>query len=133
MSPSTTVEAQAAPKARPKSFSSAPAVAGSSTSWRQREANLRPWHVAIGDEGAGSDARGLIIAARSSRATASTVVEFEKLFHPGYKRNIEVCLCYSRILVAQVDWGKPMHGKRVVRLMNVHLHHSVAKKDWILK
>ena len=46
-----------------------------SADYEKRYANLKPWHVATGEEGWGSEATTLIIAAHSEKAKSSTMVE----------------------------------------------------------
>ena len=108
-----------------------PAVVGyrQGRHFHERPVNLSPWHVAEASEGSGSEASTLIIAARSSLAKSSTVVEWQKLFHCDYKRNGKTHLAYSRILCAQVVWNAPMHGREAVQILNVHFHNLVAKKE----
>ena len=74
-------------------------------------------------------AHALIVAARGSLAKSSTVVEKRILFHEVYKKpNGKLGKAFTRLLVAQVDWHAPMAGKSTLRVLNVHLHHLVAKQ-----
>ena len=103
-----------------------PAAAGKGANYADREVNFEPWHVAVDPQ----DDAGVIVAARSSRAKSSTVVEIDRMFHREYKASRgRTHLAYSRLLVAQVEWWKPMHGQDAVQILNVHFHHLAAKKD----
>ena len=120
-------EARSAPMAVEGQSSSA--VAGEAQNFADREVNLHPWVVAVAPEDDGTNSASLIVAARSTRAEASTVVEVNRMFHREYKRRGRTHLTYSRMLVAQVEWKRPMHGQRAVQFLNVHFHHMAAKKD----
>ena len=104
-----------------------PAAAGNY--YEDRETNMHPWVVAVAPEDNGTNSAALIVAARTTRAKASTVVELNRMFHREYKRKGKTHLTYSRLLVAQVEWKRPMHGQQAVQFLNVHFHHMAAKKD----
>ena len=125
--PAQSTEAKSAPFPVPSQ--AAPAVAGSGRNYADRPVNLEPWHVACGTEGTGSISSTLIVAARSTLAHSSTVVEWTKLFHRDYYKGGTLHLAYSRILTAQIEWKRPMHGRRAMQMMNVHFHNLVAKKE----
>ena len=106
-----------------------PAVAGSSQNYVDREVNMTPWHVAASAGEDSEDSMSLIVAARSSRATACVVLQRTKMFHREYTRQRKVRLTFSRLLCAQVVWERPIHGCGELKILNVHFHHLVAKKD----
>ena len=108
-----------------------PAVAGMGANYRDRAVNFTPWHVAVDPNDDGRQAASLIVAARSSRAKASTVVEINCMLHREYTRRGKKHMTYSRLLVAQVEWLTPMHGQDAVQILNVHFHHMAAKKDTV--
>ena len=100
-----------------------PAVAG----YQQRPTNFEPWWVAVSDE---DDTAALIVAVRSTRASASTVVESEYMYHRDYTRKQKTHHAYSRLLTAQIVWLTHMNGVRSTQILNVHFHHLAAKKDF---
>ena len=102
---------------------------GKGVNYEERVMNLTPWHVAFGDEGEGSDSPSLLIAARSSLARACRQVTWEKIYHRAYKYRKKDRRAYSRLLTAQIEWERLMHGRRTVGIMNIHFHHKVAKKE----
>ena len=126
LDPESSSEARSAP--HPVAGQNTPTVVGSSRNYDERPQCLKKWHVAKGSEGDGSQASTLIVAARSSLAKSSTVVEWQKMFHSSYKIRGRTSLSYSRILVAQVEWQTPMWGLTNVQILNLHCHHMVAKK-----
>ena len=97
--------------------------------YSERPVNLKPWFVIEGAEGEDSRATTLIIAARSTLAQSSTMVEWNKMFHTQYKRAGKTSKAYSRLLSAAVQWRRPMHGQDTTVFLNVHFHHMAAKKD----
>ena len=101
---------------------------GKGRNYAERPLNLKQWHVAAGSEGDGSDASTLIVAARSPLAKSCTVLEWQKMFHQRYRNRGKERKSYSRILVAQVEWAKPMWGLKNVQMLNLHCHNMVAKK-----
>ena len=101
---------------------------GKGRNYNERPRNLNQWHVATGTEGDGSEASTLIVAARSPLAISCTRVEWQKKFHCTYKKGGKEHNCYSRILVAQVEWAAPLWGLKNVQILNLHFHHLVAKK-----
>lgn len=125
--PAESQEAQTAPHA--VVGQGTPAVAGQGRNYNDRPVNMREWHVAAGTEGTGSAATSLIVAARSTRAKSSTVVEWNKLFHREYKKGGRTHFAYSRVLTAQVEWHEAMHGRMATQVANVHFHHLAAKKE----
>ena len=92
-----------------------------------RENNWTPWAVAYMNP-PDEHANAVIVAARTTRARISTVVEDDNMFHREYMRNGETHLSYSRLVVGQVAWHKPMHGREATQFACVHFHHSVANK-----
>ena len=96
---------------------------GKGRNYNERPRNLNQWHV-IHESGVST----LIVAARSPLAKSSTVVEWQKMFHCTYKKGGKEHNCYSRILVAQVEWAAPMWGLKNVQILNLHFHNMVAKK-----
>ena len=96
--PSASAEAKARPWRTAQA--SSPAVAGKGKPFEERAQDLTTWHVAAGDEGQGSNAKGLIIAAREGRATASTMVEHNKMFHREY-RNTARSIWHTRASCAR--------------------------------
>ena len=108
----------------------APAVAGSGRAAAHREPNFRAWHVAASNTKKGNeDSNALIVAARSSLARACTVLEVLVLRHKKYKyANGKTAQACSKVLAAEIQWHRPMAGRRSLRVLNVHLHHDVAKQ-----
>ena len=129
LDPSSSAEAQSAP-ARIEGQSSPTIVGkGQGSTYAERPVNLAPWYVALHDaEGDESQASTLLIAARSTFAKSSTAVEWHKMYHNSYKRNGKSHLCYSRMLTAQIEFKKKVHGRSHLQFLNVHFHHMVAKK-----
>ena len=127
--PERSREAKSAP--HPVAGEDTPTVVGDGQgrNYNERFVNLTPWHVAVGTEGTSSEASTLIVAARSSVAKSSTVVEWRKLFHCMYQKKGKKHLAYSRILCAQVEWRSPVHGYRATQFLNLHFHNLVAKKE----
>ena len=82
--PRASAEAMAQPCSTAQASSSA--AAGKGKLFEERAQDLTAWHVAAGNEGQGSDSKGLIIAAREGRCTASTIVEENKMFHREYRK-----------------------------------------------
>ena len=117
-------------RSRPMASVDAPAVAGRG-GLDDRKEDLQPWLVAV-ETDARDAAKGLIVAAKASRAQASTVLEVNTLFHREYKKNRKTCLAYSHLLAAQIAWlpGSKMHGLEAVQFLNVHFHNLAAKKAW---
>ena len=126
--PSSSREAKSAPHHVMGQETPTVVGSGQGRNYNERPANLKPWHVAEADEGPGSEASTLIVAARSSLALSSTMVEWHKLFHCQYKKKGKLAMAYSRVLCAQINWRKPMHGQTSVQFLNVHFHNLPAKK-----
>ena len=103
---------------------------GKGRNYGEREMDLRPWHVCAPTEGqSGLSQSTLIIAARSTLASSIATLDWQKIFHRDYKRKGKFHVAYSRLLTAQIVWHQPRHGYKTMQLLNVHLHHLVAKKD----
>ena len=127
LAPASSAEARSAPQ--PIASQTSPTSVGESRNYHERPVNLTPWTVAQHDaEGDESEAASLLIAARSSVAESSTVVEWHKMYHNTYKRKGREHYCYSRMLTAQIAFRQRMHGRTHMQFMNVHFHHMVAKK-----
>ena len=109
----------------------APAVAGRGRAAAQREPNYRAWHVAAtcNTEEGNKDSNALIVAAKSSRASACRELEVLVLLHKKYEdTNGKTTQACSRVLAAEIQWHLPMAGRSSLRVLNVHLHHDVAKQ-----
>ena len=76
---------------------------GQGRNYDERPTNMTPWHVAYDDTEDPRPTNTLIVAARSSLANASTVLEYNLMFHREYKKKGKTHLAYSRILCAQVE------------------------------
>ena len=133
------IEALRDPTSSPEAMSAPHVVVGQDTptvvgfrqgrNYSERPVNLMPWFVIEGAEGEDSRATTLIIAARSTLAQSSTMVEWNKIFHTQYKRAGKFSKAYSRLLSAAIQWRRPMHGQDTTVFLNVHFHHMAAKKD----
>ena len=96
----------------------------------EREAVADGWVVLRGDEGPGSEGKSLMIAARKSLCKEIRLRRWEKRFDAKYRaRAGKHSKAYTRLMVADVIWGKRMYGRWSTCIANVHLHHKTAKKD----
>ena len=129
LEPQLSREAMSAPHPVPEQPSPTVVGASGACDYADRPANLSPWCVASGAEGHGSESTTLIIAARSTVAKSSKVVEWNKMFHCMYTNKQRQSMAYSRLLIAQVEWIKPMHGRASHIFLNAHLHNLVAKQE----
>ena len=91
------------------------------------------WLVLRGDEGPGSEGKSLLMAARKSLCQTLTLRHWEK-HHDGSSKNrsngkVRTSIAYTRLMVADIHWKKPMYGRSMTSIANVHFHHKTAKKD----
>ena len=84
-----------------------------------RKENLKPWHVATTGTSNGMS-NALVVAALSSLAERCVVLEKQTVEHK--KGNV------SQLLCAKICFHGKVGGREKVRVLCLHLHHSVAKK-----